>query len=275
MPEGKPSAERVGESRGAVKSGRGPSVRLSGLLLVALLPGYPLQLSAQQVSARQEAADSVQNPTVLRWWHGAIAVGGLSALMLLDEPSQRFFQERRSTGADDWARALRRVGQPEVYGTITLGLVAAGLLSGDANLTRSGGRLAATLLLAGGTATVAKLALGRPRPSQSLDADGYSPFSGQDAMPSGHTTMAFALATALADDIHRPWATVGLYTLATGVGWSRINDNRHWLSDVAGGAIVGITSAKLVNGHWRIFGLRPPSVLLGPGHAGLAWRVEF
>ena len=84
-----------------------------------------------------------------------------------------------------------------------------------------------------------------------------------------------ALATALADDIHRPWATVGLYTLATGVGWSRVNDNRHWLSDVAGGALVGITSAKLVNGRWRIFGLRPPSVLLGPGHAGLAWRVEF
>ena len=94
-------------------------------------------------------------------------------------------------------------------------------------------------------------------------------------MPSGHTTVAFALATALADDIHRPWATVGLYTLAAGVGWSRINDNRHWLSDVAGGAILGITSAKLVNGHWRIFGLRPPSVLLGPSNAGLAWQVKF
>jgi membrane-associated phospholipid phosphatase len=243
---------------------------LSRLLLVALVVAHPLQVSAQQ-----EAPGSIQHPTVLRWWHGVIAVGGLSALMLLDQPSQRFFQGRRSAGADDWARAIRRGGQPEVYGTVTLGLVAAGLLSGDANLTRSGGRLATTLALAGATSTLAKLALGRPRPSESLDADGYSPFSGQDAMPSGHTTMAFALATALADDIHRPWATVGLYTLATGVGWSRINDNRHWLSDVAGGAIVGITSAKLVNGRWRIFGLRPPSVLLGPSHAGLAWRVEF
>jgi membrane-associated phospholipid phosphatase len=87
--------------------------------------------------------------------------------------------------------------------------------------------------------------------------------------------MAFALAAALADDIHRPWATVGLYTLATGVGWSRINDNKHWLSDVAGGALIGITSAKLMNGRWRIFGLRPPGVLLGPSHAAVAWRVEF
>ena len=243
---------------------------LSRLLLAALVVGHPLQVSAQQ-----EPFGSIQQPTVLRWWHGAIAVGGLSALMLLDGPSQRFFQGRRSAGADGWARAIRRGGQPEVYGTVTLGLVAAGLLSGDDNLTRSGGRLAATLALAGATSTLAKLALGRPRPSESLDLDGYVPFSGQDAMPSGHTTMAFALATALADDIHRPWATVGLYTLATGVGWSRINDNRHWLSDVVGGAVVGITSAKLVNGHWRIFGLHPPSVLLGPSHAGLAWQVQF
>ena len=243
---------------------------LSRLLLVALVVAHPLQIYAQE-----EVPGSIRQPTVLRWWHGAIAVGGLSALMLLDGPSQRFFQGRRSTGGDDFARTIRRIGQPEVYGTITLGMVGAGLISGDANLTRAGGRLAVTLALAGATSTLTKLVLGRPRPSESLDADGYVPFSGQDAMPSGHTTVAFALATALADDIHRPWATVGLYTLASGVGWSRINDNRHWLSDVVGGALLGITSAKLVNGHWRIFGLRPPSVLLGPSHAGIAWRVEL
>ena len=120
-----------------------------------------------------------------------------------------------------------------------------------------------------------KLALGRPRPEESLDADGYNPFSGQDAMPSGHSTVAFALATSLADDINRTWASVGLYTVATGVAWSRLNDNRHWLSDVAAGALIGITSAKLVDGRWRIFNLSPPRVLLGPRNAGLAWQVTF
>ena len=68
-------------------------------------------------------------------------------------------------------------------------------------------------------------------------------------MPSGHTAMAFALATSLSDEIHNRWATVGLYGLATAVGWSRINDNRHWFTDVAAGALVGITSAKLVSGR--------------------------
>jgi membrane-associated phospholipid phosphatase len=133
-----------------------------------------------------------------------------------------------------------------------------------------------TLLIAGASLSIGKFAFGRPRPDQSMDLDGFVPFSGQAAMPSGHTTMAFALATSLADEIHRPWATVGLYTVATGVGWSRINDNRHWLSDVVAGALVGITSAKLASGRWRIFNLRPPSVLVGPsGGLGLSWSAEF
>jgi membrane-associated phospholipid phosphatase len=204
-----------------------------------------------------------------------VVAGGISLLILLDRSAENYFQDNRSGSSNDVAAVLRHVGQPEVYGTLTLGLLGAGLLSGNDEVTRAGGRLAATLALAGATATGLKLALGRPRPNESSDVDGFDPFSGQDAMPSGHTTVAFALATALSDDIHRPWATAGLYTIAAGVGWSRMNDNKHWLSDVAAGAVIGIASAKLVDGHWRIFNLHPPAVLLGPRHAALAWQLEF
>ncbi len=241
------------------------------LALAALVAfGQPTAASAQL-----DSLAPIPAPSAIRWWHGVIALGGLSALMLLDEPAQRYFQNHRTASSDDLASTLRHFGQPEVYGTVTLGLVGAGLLGHNDELTRAGGRLAATLFLAGGTATVAKYVLGRPRPLETTDADRFSPFSGNDAFPSGHTTVAFALATALSDDIHRTWASIGLYSLATGVGWSRMNDNKHWLSDVAGGALVGITSAKLVNGHWRIFNLHPPQILIGPRHAGIAWHVPF
>jgi membrane-associated phospholipid phosphatase len=226
-------------------------------------------------AAQADSLAPIQQPSAIRWWHGAIVLGGLSGLMLLDEPAQRFAQKHRSASGDDVARTLRHFGQPEVFGTVTLGLLGAGLIGGNDELTRAGGRLAVTLALAGATSTLAKVTLGRPRPNQSLDADGYAPFSGQEAMPSGHTTIAFAMATALADDIHKTWASVGLYSLAAGVGWSRLNDNKHWLSDVAAGAVVGITSAKLVNGRWRIFNLHPPSILLGPRQAGIVWQVSF
>ncbi|MBA3260119.1 MAG: phosphatase PAP2 family protein, partial [Gemmatimonadales bacterium] len=102
--------------------------------------------------------------------------------------------------------------------------------------------------------------MGRGRPDDLLQDE--------PAMPSGHTAMAFALATSLADDINRPWASVGLYTMAGAVGWSRINDDRHWLSDVAAGAVLGIASAKFASGKWTIFGLRAPSVLAGPEGVG-------
>ncbi len=245
---------------------------MSRFLLAALVLAHPLQVVAQQ----EELPGSIPAPTVLRWWHGALALGGLSAFMLLDQPLQEFVQGGRSASKDNLSATLRHFGQIEVYGSVTAGLVAAGLLTGNDKLTRSGGRLAATLAFTGAAGMAGKLLTGRPRPENAPDdADDFMPFSGQAAMPSGHTAMAFAFATALSDDINRPWATIGLYTLATGVGWSRINDNRHWLTDVAAGAALGITSAKLMSGRWRIFGLRPPSVLLGPSHAGLAWRVEF
>lgn len=235
-------------------------------------------LLAQPQNALAQAAGGIsfEQPTgTIRWWHGVVVLGGLSWLTLLDKPVQDYVQNNRNSTGDGVARAVRSFGQPEVYGTIALGMLGAGLITGDAEVARSGGRLGAALALGGAASTVAKWALGRPRPSESLIADRYAPFSGGDAMPSGHTTMAFALATALADDIDRTWASLVLYTFATGVAWSRINDNRHWLSDVAGGAVLGVTSAKVVNGRWRIFNLRPPRLLLGPEQAQVAWQIPF
>jgi hypothetical protein len=44
---------------------------------------------------------------------------------------------------------------------------------------------------------------------------------------------------------------------------------------VAAGAVLGITSAKVMYGQWRIFNLRPPTVLLGPRQAGIAWQLTY
>ena len=253
-------------------------IRRSFVWLVALLAlGAPAAVGAQTLDTLPgvRAQDAPAGPHAIRWWHGAVALGGISTLMLLDNPMQRFAGRNDGVGANRVAGAVRHFGQPEVYGTVTVGLLAAGLAIGRPQITRAGGRLAASLALAGLTVNVGKFAFGRPRPEQSLDADGYVPFSGQVSLPSGHTAMAFALATSLADDIHRPWATVGLYGMATVVGWSRVNDNRHWLSDVAAGALVGVASAKLASGRWRIFGIKAPTLLTAPMGAGLGWSGQF
>jgi membrane-associated phospholipid phosphatase len=243
------------------------------LAVAAALVGF----RSLPLAAQGDLLAPVEHPPALQWWHGVIAVGGLSVLMAMDEPAQRYLQSQRSSSSNRLANTLRYFGQIEVYAPVTASLVIAGLVTGEDEITRAGARLATTLAFTGATTSLAKLTLGRQRPEDNSesDSDEYLPFSGHEAMPSGHSAMAFAFATALADDIDRTWASLGLYTLATGVAWSRLNDNRHWLSDVAAGAALGITSAKLVNGRWRIFNLRPPSILLGPRYAGIAWQITF
>ena len=41
------------------------------------------------------------------------------------------------------------------------------------------------------------------------------------------------------------------------------------------GALVGITSAKLASGRWRIFGIKAPSILASPTGMGLGWSGQF
>ena len=126
------------------------------------------------------------------------------------------------------------------------------------------------MLLAGTLGVLTKEVVGRRRPDLTGGPYQFKPFSGRDAWPSGHTTMAFALAASVSDEIHSTPVTIGLYSAAALTGWSRLNDNRHWLSDVLGGAALGITSAKLMNGHWRVFGVGAPRFLLEPGSVGLS-----
>lgn len=70
---------------------------------------------------------------------------------------------------------------------------------------------------------------------------------GKNAFPSGHTATAFVGAEFLNQEYkdRSPWYSVAGYTLATGVGFMRIYNNRHWMRDVATGAGIGMISTKL------------------------------
>lgn len=236
---------------------------------------FLLSLLFPSALAAQQPHDSIPPPRrpAVQWYHAVAALGAISAASLLDQSVRSDLQGHRTAGKDDVARAFRRMGQPEIYAVVGLGTIATGLIAGDARITRSGERITAGLLLAGVTSSALKLAVGRRRP----DGGGggaykFHPFSGNDAWPSGHTTMAFALAAGVSDELHSPPVTIALYGAATMTAWSRLNDNRHWLSDVLAGAAVGITSAKLMNGHWRVFGITGPRFLLGPGTMGVNFR---
>jgi membrane-associated phospholipid phosphatase len=71
--------------------------------------------------------------------------------------------------------------------------------------------------------------------------------SARNSFPSGHTAQAFVAATFFHKEFGKkyPWASVGMFTVATGIGVFRILNNRHWVSDVLAGAGLGILSVEL------------------------------
>ncbi len=211
----------------------------------------------------------------IRWWEAAIAVGTIGAVTVFDRQVDDWVQDRRSSHSDAVARAFRIGGEPELVFGVPGAILVAGVISGRKDLQRSGGRVLASVVLAGVITGGGKVVTGRLRPDESGTQYSFKPFTHHDSFPSGHATMSFALATSLADEIHRPWATALLYAGATGTAWSRLNDHKHWLSDVLAGATIGITAGNVIEGRWRIFGLSPPQFLVSPRGARLEWRAVF
>ncbi len=71
--------------------------------------------------------------------------------------------------------------------------------------------------------------------------------SSNNSFPSGHTANAFAGAELLWQEYkdRSVWYGIAGYAVATGTGLFRMYNNRHWLTDVAAGAGIGILSTKL------------------------------
>src|SRR5215210_7861426 len=118
--------------------------------------------------------------------------------------------------------------------------------------------------MASGVSIVLKYTVGRTRPTHG-DSDDFQPFGGGTSFPSGHTTLAFAVATAIADESQNGWVDAAVYGAATLTAYARVNDDRHWASDVLAGALVGHLTARWLSRGQASLRLAPQSVGLSFG----------
>jgi membrane-associated phospholipid phosphatase len=135
----------------------------------------------------------------------------------------------------DWGDEFETAGGPIYSSIFVVGMFTAGRFAhGERFRAMTYDMLDAAVVNFTYTAVI-KAAVGRERPN------------GQDAksFPSGHTSNAFAMATVA--ERHYGWKLgVPAYLLAGLMGASRVNEDKHWLSDVFAGATLGFVAGRTV-----------------------------
>lgn len=120
-------------------------------------------------------------------------------------------------------------GEGYTQAGLALGFWGAGWLAKDQKLASTGEVLMEAEIINGVVTTAAKALVGRTRPD----------LSGDDSFPSGHTSDSFCFAAVIDDRYGHAWG-IPAYALAAFTGLSRIESDKHWLSDVAMGAGLGM-----------------------------------
>lgn len=162
-----------------------------------------------------------------------------------DLSMQSLAQDHRSDRTDKIARGFRELGDPFFLYKPLGALFIYGEFANNDRAVKTAGLCTESILLGGGATCAVKYLVKRNRP---MSASNGGPHADPYSFPSGHTTVAFAWATVVASEYGgaaKPLA----YTAATLTGWSRINDNVHWTSDVLFGALVGYTAGRFVVRH--------------------------
>lgn len=236
------------------------------------------QDAAAQTNSSQLSQPSIAKPTstpmpgivaeavadfrhIPSWTNLAIfAVGGLGAV--LEHPSDASVSRAMSTsqGLDSSLRFGRTVGDARTQLAAALGTYAIGRISRQPKVAMVGADLIQSQILAQSMTQAIKIGVGRTRP----DGTRYS-------FPSGHSSVTFATATVLQRDLG--WKVgVPAYGLATYVAASRIQDKRHFLSDVTFGAAIGIVAGRSVTvGQGKAKFAVAPSAAPGGGGISFTW----
>lgn len=186
-----------------------------------------------------------------------IAAGTLVAadvsLIYFDKQINAFAQNNRTHVGDQLSSHFFEHLSNGLYSVpLNFGIVGLSYLTKDKKLRSASLQTLKAMALAGIAVTVPKYGFQRHRPFQDTPPDNLffeGPFGDftHNSFPSGHTCSAFAIA-AVYSSYYRStiYVPIVAYSLASLTALSRVNDNKHWASDVLIGAALGFAIGKIV-----------------------------
>lgn len=147
--------------------------------------------------------------------------------------------------------AVSELSDQEPLYAAAAGVLATAVVLRDGPTWRTGTRILATHLLATALRGVIKKMVDRTRPEAAARRGDYVLRHGErhesdfNSFPSGHTAGAVAVALAVARD--NSGARLPAYVLAALAGAAQIIRSRHYVTDVAAGAVIGIAADQLID----------------------------
>ncbi len=180
---------------------------------------------------------------------GAGFMATTAIVMNNDAAIAAFFQRNPSNMAKDLAFGFEKIGNGSYCFPAMGVLYLSGLIFKNQSIQYTGLQGFKALVIGGGIAEVLKIVVERERPWQNSNPyifHGLYKPKVYSSFPSGHTFDAFAMATVISQQLKNKWWNVPIYAVATGVGLSRLYDNKHWASDVMMGAAIGYCVGKVV-----------------------------
>ena len=183
-----------------------------------------------------------------------IIIGATSASLMIDEPIRVSVKKIHSPQLDQITPVGEGFGNAKYAGAFSGALYLGGFLIRDPELRKRGLILIETLFFNGLITEGLKIIVGRARPylnDGNMDMDFFKFEMDEEdySMPSGHTSVAFSVATVLSERIGNIYASAALYSLAGLTAFQRIYRDQHWFSDTilaaALGTIVGLKIVKL------------------------------
>lgn len=144
-------------------------------------------------------------------------------------------------------KALSSTAKP-VAVAIPFGMLAVSLISEqDATAMQAYEAVASIAVAAIATEAMKKL-IQRQRPYEVYNDIYPVEYDNGSSFPSGHTSIAFSVATSLTLSTKKWYVAVPALLWASGVGYSRIYLGQHYPTDIAAGALTGAASAFAT--HW-------------------------